>query len=221
MAYQGDALRDFVGAYYGRTTNDYHDRLNDSGALLGTVKGDTEIQNKAVFGELNWTFAPEWTLITGLRYDNEENDTDVEQDDFSSPGKVSKTFNALLPKVGVDYQFAADQYVGFMVQKGYRGGGVNVRAGGGHADYDPEYTTNYELSYRGSWLDDSLRARANLYYTNWKDQQVSMLDSSGNFFQVFNAASSTIKEYVTNNREGDIVDVGAPRTLALVLRYDL
>ncbi|MNF02462.1 ferric-rhodotorulic acid outer membrane transporter [compost metagenome] len=29
------------------------------------------------------------------------------------------------------------------------------------------------------------------------------------------------KEYVTNNREGDIVDVGAPRTLALVLRYDL
>lgn len=210
-----------MGAYYGRTTNDYHDRLNDSGALLGTVKGDTEIQNKAVFGELNWTFAPEWTLITGLRYDNEENDTDVEQDDFSSPGKVSKTFNALLPKVGVDYQFAADQYVGFMVQKGYRGGGVNVRAGGGHADYDPEYTTNYELSYRGSWLDDSLRARANLYYTNWKDQQVSMLDSSGNFFQVFNAASSTIKEYVTNNREGDIVDVGAPRTLALVLRYDL
>ena len=29
------------------------------------------------------------------------------------------------------------------------------------------------------------------------------------------------KEYVTNNRSGDIVDVGAPRTVGLVLRYDM
>lgn len=193
LAYEGDTLRGFAGVYYGRTSNAYHDRLSNNGNLLGTVKGYTRIHNKAVFGELNWTFVPDWTLITGLRYDNEQNDTDVEQDDFSSPGQVSKTFNALLPKLGLDYQFAADQYLGFVVQKGYRGGGVNVRAGGGHADYDPEYTINYELSYRGSWLDDSLRARANLYYTDWKDQQVSMLDSTGDFFQVYNAASSTIR----------------------------
>ena len=193
LAYEGDNLRGFAGAYYGRTSNAYHDRLSNNGNLLGTVKGYTRIHNQAVFGELNWTFVPDWTLITGLRYDNEQNDTDVEQDDFSSPGQVSKTFNALLPKLGLDYQFAADQYLGFMVQKGYRGGGVNVRAGGGHADYDPEYTINYELSYRGSWLDDSLRARANLYYTDWKDQQVSMLDNAGDFFQVYNAANSTIR----------------------------
>lgn len=193
LAYEGDNLRGFAGAYYGRTSNAYHDRLSNNGNLLGTVKGYTRIHNKAVFGELNWTFVPDWTLITGLRYDNEQNDTDVEQDDFSSPGQVSKTFNALLPKLGLDYQFAADQYLGLMVQKGYRGGGVNVRAGGGHADYDPEYTINYELSYRGSWLDDSLRARANLYYTDWKDQQVSMLDNAGDFFQVYNAANSTIR----------------------------
>lgn len=193
LVYEGDNLRGFAGAYYGRTSNAYHDRLSNNGNLLGTVKGYTRIHNKAVFGELNWTFVPDWTLITGLRYDSEQNDTDVEQDDFSNPGKVSKTFNALLPKLGLNYQFAADQYLGFMVQKGYRGGGVNVRAGGGHADYDPEYTINYELSYRGSWLDDSLRARANLYYTDWKDQQVSMLDNAGDFFQVYNAANSTIR----------------------------
>lgn len=29
------------------------------------------------------------------------------------------------------------------------------------------------------------------------------------------------KEYVTNNRSGDIVDVGAPRTIGLILRYDM
>lgn len=193
LGYEGEDVRAFVGAYYGRTTNDFHDRLTNNGALLGTARGDTQIDNQALFGELNWTFAPQWTLITGLRYDRERNRTDVQQDDFSTPGKVSKTFNALLPKLGLDYQFASNQYLGFTVQKGYRGGGVNVRAGGAHVAYDPEYTTNYELSYRGAWREESVRLRANLFYTDWKDQQVSMLDDSGNFSQIYNAANSTIK----------------------------
>ncbi|MNP45223.1 ferric-rhodotorulic acid outer membrane transporter [compost metagenome] len=29
------------------------------------------------------------------------------------------------------------------------------------------------------------------------------------------------KEYITNNRSGDILDVGAPRTVGMALRYDL
>lgn len=193
LNYNGDAVKSFVGAYYGHNTNDFHDRLLFDNALFGTAKGDTTIENQALFGEINWTFAPRWTLITGLRYDHETNDTDIDQDDFSSPGKVSKSFDAVLPKLGLDYQFAEGQYLGFSVQKGYRGGGVNMRAGGGHEAYDPEYTTNYELSYRGSFYDDTLRARANLYYTDWKDQQVSVLDPNTEFVHVFNAGSSDIK----------------------------
>lgn len=93
----------------------------------------------------------------------------------------------------MDFNFSEGQYLGFMVQRGYRGGGVNTRASSDHTPYDPEYTVNYELSYRGSWLDDSLRARANLYYTDWKDQQVSVLDSTESYFQIYNAARSTIR----------------------------
>jgi outer membrane receptor protein involved in Fe transport len=193
LNYTGDTLKSFVGAYYGHNTNDFHDRLLFNERLFGTAKGDTTLKNAALFGEINWTFVPRWTLITGLRYDHETNDTDIDQDDFSSPGKVSKSFNAVLPKLGLDYEMADGQYLGFMVQKGYRGGGVNMRAGGGHESYDPEYTTNYELSYRGSFLDGSLRTRANLYYTDWKDQQVSVLDPNTEFLHVFNAGSSDIK----------------------------
>lgn len=193
LNYTSDTVKSFVGAYYGHNTNNFHDRLLFDDELFGTVKGDTKIENKAVFGEINWTFVPRWTLITGLRYDHETNDTDIDQDDFSSAGNVSKSFDAVLPKLGLDYELAADQYLGLMVQKGYRGGGVNVRAGGGHEAYDPEYTTNYELSYRGAFLDKSLRARANLYYTDWKDQQVSVLDPNTQFAHIFNAGSSDIK----------------------------
>ncbi len=193
LNYASDTVKSFIGAYYGHNTNDFHDRLLFDGALFGTVKGDTTIENKAVFGEVNWTFAPRWTLITGLRYDHETNDTDVEQDDFSEPAKVSKSFDAVLPKLGIDYELATDQYLGFMVQKGYRGGGVNLRSGSGHQAYDPEYTTNYELSYRGSFFDKTLRTRANLYYTDWKDQQVSLRQSGSAVIDVFNAGRSDIK----------------------------
>ncbi|MGH8382403.1 TonB-dependent receptor [Pseudomonas sp.] len=217
LNYNADTVKSFVGAYYGHNTNNFHDRLLFDGELFGTAKGDTRIENKALFGEINWTFAPRWTLITGLRYDHETNDTDIDQDDFSSPGKVSKSFDAVLPKLGIDYELAADQYLGFMVQKGYRGGGVNVRAGGGHESYDPEYTTNYELSYRGLFFDKTLRTRANLYYTDWKDQQVSVLDQNTQFVHVFNAGRSDIKglevfvekdisEQLTLNAGGAITD---------------
>lgn len=217
LNYTADTVKSFVGAYYGHNTNKFHDRLLFDDELFGTAKGDTTIENKAVFGEINWTFAPRWTLITGLRYDHETNDTDIDQDDFSSPGEVSKSFDAVLPKLGIDYELAAGQYLGFMVQKGYRGGGVNVRAGGGHESYDPEYTTNYELSYRGSFYDNTLRTRANLYYTDWKDQQVSVLDPNTDFVHVFNAGSSDIKglevfvekdigEQLTLNAGGAITD---------------
>ncbi|MNB91695.1 Pesticin receptor precursor [compost metagenome] len=193
LNYSGDTVKSFAGVYYGHNTNNFHDQLLFDNELVGTVKGDTTIENKAVFGEINWTFAPRWTLITGLRYDHEKNDTDIEQDDFSTSGKTSKSFDAVLPKLGIDYELAANQYVGFMVQKGYRGGGVNVRSGSGHEAYDPEYTTNYELSYRGSFFDQTLRTRANLYYTDWKDQQVSVLDPNTEFLHVFNAGRSDIK----------------------------
>lgn len=193
LNYSSDTVKSFVGAYYGHNTNNFHDRLLFDDALFATVKGDTTIENKALFGEIDWTFAPRWTLVTGLRYDHETNDTDIKQDDFSSAGKVSKSFAALLPKLGINYELAAGQYLGVVVQKGYRGGGVNVRAGGGHEAYDPEYTTNYELSYRGSFFDDTLRTRANLYYTDWKDQQVSVLQPGTDFVHVFNAGRSDIK----------------------------
>jgi len=193
LNYSGDTVKSFAGLYYGHNTNNFHDRLFFGQSLFGTVKGDTTIENKAVFGEINWTFAPRWTLITGLRYDHETNDTDVGQDDFSEPGKDKQTSDAVLPKLGIDYELAENQYLGFMVQRGYRGGGVNVRAGSGHEAYDPEYTTNYELSYRGSFLDKTLRTRANLYYTDWKDQQASVLNPQTELLDVFNAGSSDIK----------------------------
>ena len=195
LAYQGASLKGHLGVYYGRSRNRFDDRLSFGGVPFGSVIGETKIVNRALFGELEWGFAPDWRLTAGLRHDRERNDTNVAQDDFSSSGQDHRNFHATLPKLGLSYRFAPGQQIGATAQRGYRSGGVNVRAGAGHTAYDPEHTTNLELSYRGAWLDGALSTSANAYHTDWKDQQVSVLDSSGSFFEIHNAARSRMKGF--------------------------
>lgn len=87
----------------------------------------------------------------------------------------TRTFEAFLPKLGLKYDMTEDASVSFVVQRGYRSGGsvVNV-ARAQVVPFDPEYTWNYELALRTSWLDDTLTVNANAYYVKWKDQQVSV-----------------------------------------------
>lgn len=198
VVYETSALRGHLGAYYGHSTNRFTDRLDLEGTPFATVEGETKILSRAVFGEVDWKFTPGWQLTAGLRHDRETNDTDVMRDDLSSPGSASRDFQATLPKLSLAHVFAPSQRVGLTVQRGYRSGGVNVRAGAGHTPYDPEYTTNVEFAWRGAFMGDRLRASANVYHTDWKDQQVSMLDATGNFFEVHNAARSRMKGLEAN-----------------------
>lgn len=198
LGYEAEKLRGHVGLYLSRLDVDTHDLLNFSGTNILDARGDTKINNQALFGELNWDFAPQWQLIAGMRYDHEKNDTEIRYpvDGFglaSAPStEQSKTFNAFLPKLGLSYRLAPDHLIGFVAQRGYRAGGVHLRPAAAHETYDAEFTDNYELSYRGAWLDKRLRGRANLYYTDWKDQQVRTLDNNG-FLSVANAARSELQ----------------------------
>ncbi|CAL94992.1 TonB-dependent receptor domain-containing protein [Azoarcus olearius] len=192
LGYRSDTLRGHVGAYWGRSRYEQDDRLDFSGAPFGRIVADTTIVNRALFGELEWDMNARWQLIAGLRHDHERNSTRFEQDDFSAPGRDSLSSDALLPKLGVVYRLSADDMLSAQVQRGYRSGGVNVRAGAAHVAYDPEFTTTYEFGYRGAFLDKRMRAAANVYHTDWRDQQVSIDDGSG-FLQVANAGRSRMQ----------------------------
>jgi iron complex outermembrane recepter protein len=210
VGYAAETLRGHVGLYLNQFKLDTHDVLNFGSTTILESKGDTEINNQALFGELNWDFAKDWQLIAGMRYDREKNDTKVRYpiDGFglaSSANSIeSKTFNAFLPKLGVSYHFAPEQLIGFVAQRGYRAGGVHLRTAALHEAYDPEFTNNYEFSYRGSWLSNHLRTRANLYFTDWKDQQVRILDNTG-FLRITNAAKSEMRGLELAN-EYDVTD---------------
>jgi outer membrane receptor protein involved in Fe transport len=92
---------------------------------------------------------------------------------------ASMNFHALLPKASLRYKVNDDLTVGGVVQKAYRAGGVSVNVVRQLVtDLQPEYTWNYELFLRSTAFDKRLRFNANIFYTNWFNQQVAVNLSS-------------------------------------------
>lgn len=108
-------------------------------------------------------------------------------------------FDAWLPKVGFSYHVNEDITTSFIYQRGYRSGGVGTNiAKQDIYTYDPEYTDNYELSFRSVWQGGKLMVNTNVFYTEWSDQQISIQLSTASFDnETINAGESNIKGFET------------------------
>jgi outer membrane receptor protein involved in Fe transport len=88
---------------------------------------------------------------------------------------ATRNFNAFLPKGGVSMDWSQHLTTAVTVQKGYRSGGSSQNpARSTLVAYDPEHTLNFEGSMRSNWLDGRLTVNANLFYTKWTNQQVTV-----------------------------------------------
>lgn len=84
-----------------------------------------------------------------------------------------RTFEAFLPKAGIEMAWTRDIKTAFTVQRGYRSGGSSSNiARSATFTYDPEFTWNYEMSLRSLWLGGRLSVNANAFYVDWKEMQV-------------------------------------------------
>jgi iron complex outermembrane recepter protein len=105
------------------------------------------------------------------------------------------TYHAWLPKLGVTYDLAPDVSLSLTAQRGYRAGGAGLnQQRGQYYTYNPEYTWNYEFALRSEFLDRRLTVNANVYYIDWRDQQVSVELTPGAVFdsQTINAGKSRL-----------------------------
>ena len=188
-SYGGERFSGTVGAYYSDISTDLDFAAVTPAVAFGfpppsqtavfSNGQDTDVENYAVFGELDYRFAARWTVTLGARYDYEERD-DVQFQRLvvdsvlvsSEPPTESKTsYAAFLPKAGLTYHWTDDVSTGVTIQRGYRSGGGGINTSGSF-EFDEEYTTNYELSFRSTWANDRVVANANAFFTEWTDQQV-------------------------------------------------
>lgn len=113
--------------------------------------------------------------------------------DASSPlASNTRTFNAFLPKAGVSMDWTPDLTTAFTVQRAYRSGGSSQNPARAELlPYDPEFSWNYEGSLRSKWLGGRLVLNANLFYMEWKDQQVTAYFGANAYdYNTVNAAGS-------------------------------
>ena len=75
------------------------------------------------------------------------------------------------------------------ISRGFKSGGFNQRREvvGSPGEFDEETATNYELGWKGSWLDRRLQFNGTLYYVDYDDFQAQAFDGSS--IKVTNAGS--------------------------------
>ncbi len=109
--------------------------------------------------------------------------------DYSVQGR--RNFVELLPKLGVTWRFDEMRSLALTYAEGYRSGGTSVSFfGGAVSDFNPEKTRTLELAGRSEWFNQRLAVNANLFYTRWYDQQVTIGDPTSFYTTTTNAGRS-------------------------------
>jgi len=177
---------------------------------------DLKIKNVAVFVALDYNITDKLVLSAGARYEDEEQtningrntyginalnginpdlDAVLARLTSQTPNRtITADYNALLPNFGLMYQLTDNQNIGLIYKRGYRAGGVSYNISEDSAnEFDPEYNDTIEIAYRSHWLDNNLQLNANIYHTNWEDQQVIFYTDPEDDYssQVGNLGSST------------------------------
>tara|TARA_B100001057_G_scaffold377384_1_gene382613 strand:- start:2104 stop:4182 length:2079 start_codon:yes stop_codon:yes gene_type:complete len=181
--YQKARVKSSAGIFYldGEMNHTYNQKLPFNNFRSRNYE-NVEIENLALFGEADFQILPRWSLFGGLRYDHEKlgysriyrdiKDNEVINSKFTSQ---SSSADAVLPKIGINYKINENNTIGLKSQKSYRAGGMEYDLlNDAEYEYKDEKVWNYELSLSGNSPDKKINYSANLFYMDWKDQQLNI-----------------------------------------------
>ena len=143
-------------AIYGQATYALSDKLNMSFGL----RNDYENQRLSILGEYQRDPSPELYTTTS-----------------DTLGRTN--FNALSPKLSLDYQVNNNSLWYGSYSKGFRAGGLSPLSSDPSqpplVGYLPEYSNNFETGIKNNWLSNKLILNIALFYTKVTDAQVPSL----------------------------------------------
>ena len=174
-------------------------------SFLRTIDDDLTTTSYALFGQVDWAFADNWTLGVGLRWTEEEKDYFRTTSTFSDILGVadpafaftdSDSWSDWTPSFTLDYQLNDGVRFYGRLAKGFKSGGFNGRANS-PADvstFDPETVWTAEVGAKTIMADGRVRANYALFYSRYDDFQarVSVGDGIDFRFPVLNAAELEI-----------------------------
>ena len=140
-----------------------------------------ETTSYAAYASGSFDLSDEWTLGVGLRYTQDEKEADASLGlFFDPPGAPTRVFasedwDAVTWDVSLRYALN-DNVNGYaLISRGYQNGGFPARAGFNPPEafvpFDPQYSTNYELGFKGQPSNQLLFSAA-VFFTVYEDLQL-------------------------------------------------
>jgi iron complex outermembrane receptor protein len=130
-------------------------------------------ESYALFGDIAYDITEQLTLALGTRYFEDK------QSQFNVSGGVTtddKTgkFDKQSSRVSLSYALSENATLYASASQGFRSGGFNE--GVGVPDYGPEEVNAFELGAKGSLLDGRLNAEAALFFSQYDDYIMTLID---------------------------------------------
>ena len=144
----------------------YHrDQKIDLGRVYSFAEADFSSQfyttNTAIYGQYELSLSSQWSLSSGLRFEQRELDYDD-----NSGATASTDENLWGGRIAVEYHPDSGAFYYALVSRGYKPGGFNLE--GSIADAQREFETetmiNYELGVKHLLLDGKLQLQSSLFY---------------------------------------------------------
>jgi outer membrane receptor protein involved in Fe transport len=195
-----------VGGIAGQLTGPLNTLLNllnpVTGPLIGTQQSarvdlDQRSKSYAMFGQFEYKFTPQFSLIGGLRLGQEDKDAFADsqatgvlipqisdQKDFS--GQFSRSEIDLSPKAGLKYDFSSRWSVYTTFARGYKSGGFNaLPLNESNIEFGPEQATSYEVGTKARFplLGGGARASLSAYSTGFDNLQVSTFQGTSIYIE--------------------------------------
>ncbi|MEM9139655.1 MAG: TonB-dependent receptor, partial [Pseudomonadota bacterium] len=157
---------------------------------FGPSPMEDERTSVGVFAEGTYSITDDLRLTAGLRYQYDgQKRTGIlsanEPGDPNNPTPINfdESFDAFLPRVGLEYDITEDLRVGAFVARGFTPGGFTfVRPSGAQRDdgvtpnllpeFDEETRWTYEAYVRSKMFDDKVELFANFFYNDINDLQL-------------------------------------------------
>lgn len=187
--------------------------LGDFGAIASNYPTQAS-HNQAVFGDLRYALATQWTVDLGARYTHEskhvQGGASLNLPPFNTgtyqtiggPGNpdpsIIRSWSAPTGRLALEYRPAKDIMSYASWSRGFKSGGFNGLAFysvSQLAPYDPETDNTYEVGLKTGWFGGRVTANAAVFFNKVDNLQVLDFEAINGltYFFVRNAANGTSK----------------------------
>lgn len=198
LLFEGDRVQGVAGLYYlnGRAEGAF-DTVVGALNLTTLTSGDVDTESYAAFADVSFDLTDRFSISLGGRYTKDDKTGSVYRQNFTGirspifgnaaavPGLVrtnytnSRSFEKFTPRVSVSFMPRDDLNFYASYGKGFKSGGFDMRGDAIFTPttvdgYEPETIDSYEIGMKGAFLDRTLFVNLAGFYSEYKDQQVTI-----------------------------------------------